>query len=210
MNEWMNEESWMRGQQTCPLTIHFNMWTVSSDVSIQRRHWQPLSVHLWAYCTHPTHDVNDVMCEGWPQHRGLRPLLFSNSGVGSFTSYKNQISASAVRRDLRFFVLIREVRTRDFPLSRPALFQLSQPGGSKWRQTAVMFTPYRIKSFLVQYEKQRHRTGTSRSRTSNVVPYRLTERVRWTKSSISHKHIQTTTINENRSLISSIKINKNR
>ena len=150
------------------------------------------------------------MCEGWPQHRGLRPLLFSNSGVGSFTSYKNQISASAVRRDLRFFVLIREVRTRDFPLSRPALFQLSQPGGSKWRQTAVMFTPYRIKSFLVQYEQQRHQTGTSRSRTSNVVPYRLTERVRWTKSSISHKHIQTTTINENRSLISSIKINKNR
>ena len=102
------EESWMRGQQTCPLTIHFNMWTVSSDVSIQRRHWQPLSVHLWAYCTHPTHDVNDVMCEGWPQHRGLRPLLFSNSGVGSFTSHKNQISVSTVRRDLRFFFLIRE------------------------------------------------------------------------------------------------------
>ena len=22
-NESMNEESWMRGQQTCPLTIHF-------------------------------------------------------------------------------------------------------------------------------------------------------------------------------------------
>ena len=55
-----NEEEWMRGQQTCPLTIHFNMWTVRSDVSIQRRHWQPLSVHLWAYCTHPTHDVNDL------------------------------------------------------------------------------------------------------------------------------------------------------
>ena len=50
--EWMNEESWMRGQQTYPHTIHFNMWTVSPDVSIQRRHWQPLSVHLWAYCTH--------------------------------------------------------------------------------------------------------------------------------------------------------------
>ena len=30
----MNEESWMRGQQTCPFTIHYNMWTVSSDVSI--------------------------------------------------------------------------------------------------------------------------------------------------------------------------------
>ena len=60
MNEWMNEESWMRGQQTYPLTIHFNMWTVSSDVSIQRRHWQPLSVHLWAYCTHPTHSLKQI------------------------------------------------------------------------------------------------------------------------------------------------------
>ena len=107
-NERMNEESRMRGQQTCPLTIYFNMWTVSSDVSTQRRHWQPLSVHVWAYCTHPAHDVNAVMCEGWPQHRGLRPLLFSNSGMGSFSSHKNQISESAVRRDLRFFVLIRE------------------------------------------------------------------------------------------------------
>ena len=32
----------------------------------------------------------------------------SNSGVGSFTSPKDQISESSVRRDLRFFVLIRE------------------------------------------------------------------------------------------------------
>ena len=36
------------------------------------------------------------------------PYSFSNSGVGSFTSHKNQISVSAVRRGLRFFVLIRE------------------------------------------------------------------------------------------------------
>ena len=43
------------------------------------------------------------MCEGWPQHRGLRPLVFSNSGVGSFTSHKNQICVSAVRLNLRFF-----------------------------------------------------------------------------------------------------------
>ena len=28
--------------------------------------------------------------EGWPHHRSLRPLLFSNSGVGSFTSYKKK------------------------------------------------------------------------------------------------------------------------
>ena len=54
----------------------------------------------------PKSDVNDVMGEGWPQRRGLRPLLFS--GVGFFTSHKNQISVSAVRRDVRFFILIRE------------------------------------------------------------------------------------------------------
>ena len=34
LNEWM-KMSWMRGQQTYPLTIYFNMWTVSSDVSIK-------------------------------------------------------------------------------------------------------------------------------------------------------------------------------
>ena len=84
--------------------IYVNMWTVSLDINIQWHHWQPLSVHLWAYCTHPTHDENDVMCEGWPHQRGLCPLVFSNSGVGSFTSHKNQISISAVRQDLQFFV----------------------------------------------------------------------------------------------------------
>ena len=28
--------------------------------------------------------------KGWPYYRGLRPLLFSNSDVGSFTSHKNK------------------------------------------------------------------------------------------------------------------------
>ena len=92
-NEGRKERSWISGQQTCPLTTYINIWTVSSDVSIQRRQRQPLSVQpkMW------------MMCEGWPHHRGLRPLLFSNSGVGSFTNHKNQISASAVRRDPRLF-----------------------------------------------------------------------------------------------------------
>ena len=74
------------------------------------------------------------MREGWPA-----TWLFSNSGVSSFTS-SNQGTVSAVRRDLRFFVLTREdlfadamhfllsylktmgvglarVRARDLPLS---------------------------------------------------------------------------------------------
>ena len=45
---------------------------------------------------------------GWPHHRGLHPPLFLTSGGGSFTSHKNQINESALRRDLQFFVLIRE------------------------------------------------------------------------------------------------------
>ena len=108
---WLTLEGrkeWVMDERT---TIYINMWrTISSDVSIQWRHYQLLSVHLWAYCTHPTHNVNDVwiMCEGWPNHQGLRPVIFSNSGVGSFTSQMNQISESAVRRDLRVFVLIRD------------------------------------------------------------------------------------------------------
>ena len=45
----------------------------------------------------------------WPHHRGLCPLLILNSGVGSFTSHKNQISESPVRWDLRVFILIRDI-----------------------------------------------------------------------------------------------------
>ena len=33
---------------------------------------------------------NPTTRKGWPHHRGLRPLLFSNSGVGSFTSHMNR------------------------------------------------------------------------------------------------------------------------
>ena len=33
---------------------------------------------------------NPTTRKGWPHHRALRPLLFSNSGVGSFTCHKNK------------------------------------------------------------------------------------------------------------------------
>ena len=39
---------------------------------------------------------------------GSTLLLYWNSGVGSFTSHKNQTNESAVRWDLRFFILVRE------------------------------------------------------------------------------------------------------
>ena len=207
MNEWRVVDE--RTTDVPYLQYIFNMWKVCSDVSIQKA---PLTAALSPFMSllYPPNPWCE-WCDVWrltTTPGSTSPTLFQQ-WCGFFYVLQEPNKCKCCE-NLRFFVLIREVRTRDFPLSRPALFQLSQPGGSKWRQTAVMFTPYRIKSFLVQYEQQRHRTGTSRSRTSNVVPYRLTERVRWTKSSISHKYIQTTTINENRSLISSIKINKNR
>ena len=43
---------------------------------------------------------------GHPTAVDYLPSLFSNSGVGSFTSHKNQINGSVVRLDLWFFVLI--------------------------------------------------------------------------------------------------------
>ena len=99
------------------------------------------------------------MSEGWPQHRGLRPLLFSNSGVGSFTSHKNRsvkvlwdgtygfssLSEKTRKSNHLQMSLQRQhfllsylktlsvgpagVWTRDLPLGRPALSQLSQPDG---------------------------------------------------------------------------------
>ena len=54
--------SWIRIQQ-CAASLHYsiNMLTVSLDLSMQGRHWQPLSVHLWAHCNPPiAHDMNDA------------------------------------------------------------------------------------------------------------------------------------------------------
>ena len=97
------KESWMKGQRKCPL---FYINNVNSKLE-RCNTKEPLAaalVHIWAYCTHSTLDVNDVMSEGWPHRRGLHPLHFSNSGVGSSMSHKNQASVSAVRQDLWFFL----------------------------------------------------------------------------------------------------------
>ena len=76
----------------------------------------------------PTQPMMWMMCEGWQHHRGLHPLLFSNSGVGSFTSHKNQISASAVRRDLRFFPgLYSALRSNPLPFYMPFFCEKGGP-----------------------------------------------------------------------------------
>ena len=50
--------------------------------------------------THRSHarcHPNPATRKGWPHHRGLRPLLFSNSGVGYFTSHENRSVKVLVR-----------------------------------------------------------------------------------------------------------------
>ena len=58
--------------------------------------WDYPYIKISFQITHPAQ-------KGYPHHRNLCPLLFMNSGVGSFqlsfTSHKNQISESAVRWD---------------------------------------------------------------------------------------------------------------
>ena len=101
-------ESWMRGQQTCPLTIHFNMWTVSSDVTKA-----PLAAALspfmsLLYPPNPRCEWCDVWRLATPPG-STSPTLFEH-WWGFFYVPLNQTSVSAVRRDLRFFVLIGKVK----------------------------------------------------------------------------------------------------
>ena len=143
----MNEESWMRGQQTCPLTIYFNMWTVSSDVSTRRRHWQPLSVHyqpnpwcewcdMWRLTTTPG-STSPTLFEQWcgffyvPQEPDKCKCC--ETGPTVFRPYPRRLESLTVCRChykgrtllLSYFKTLSvspaAVRTRDLPLSKPAL-----------------------------------------------------------------------------------------
>ena len=184
------------------------MWTVSSDVSIKRRHRQPLSVHLLAYCTNPTLGTRgfsrvqrefSVLAEGrhmrvtiktWQKpetalEKSLAPRVYQPNpwcewcdvwrlaippGSTSPTLFEKWCGlfyvpqepdkckccltrptvfsslSEKTRKSNRYFAGITKqhflvsylktlsvgqagVRTRDLPLSRPALSQLSQPGG---------------------------------------------------------------------------------
>ena len=45
---------------------------------------------------------NPTSGKGWPDHCGLRPLLFLNSDVGSFTSRKNKLVKVLLDRTYSF------------------------------------------------------------------------------------------------------------
>ena len=99
--------------------------------------------------------TNPTTRKGWPHHQGLRPLLFSNGDMGSFTSHKNKSVKVLWDGTYGFSSLSEKTRksnhlqmsiqrqhfllsylktlsidsagvwTRNLPLGRPALSQLS-------------------------------------------------------------------------------------
>ena len=91
------------------LTRYINMWIVSLDVSIQRHHWQLLSVHF--ELTVPTQPMMwMICCVVWrlTTPPGCTPPALFEQWYGFFYVPQEPDILSAVRRDLRFFVLIRE------------------------------------------------------------------------------------------------------
>ena len=103
--------------------IHVNA-LMRLTIAEKPERWDRTSAYIGAHCCHfrpcmisphPTQtSCSDQHKSDRPWHRVLRSLLFSNSIMGSFTSHMTKISESALRRGLRFIVLIRE----DFLLSR--------------------------------------------------------------------------------------------
>ena len=104
-------ESWMRGQQTCPL---YNITYQHVNSKLGRQHTKaplaaaigPFFYELNYWSPHKTHDVNDV----WrlPTSLGSTSNTLFEQWCGFFYVPQEQIGVSAVRRLLRFFILNRE------------------------------------------------------------------------------------------------------
>ena len=91
-------------------TRYINMWIVSLDVSIQRYHWQPLSVHF--ELTVPTQPMMSmkwhVVRSFTTPLRSRSPTLFEQCCGFFYVPQEPVIMLTAVRRNVQFFVLIRE------------------------------------------------------------------------------------------------------
>ena len=84
--EVTKEQGW--GYSTLLYFIEFATVTQHGDRGWNRNN---LPTDTYTFILHPAHE-----CMVVPHHRGLCPLLFRNSSVGSFTSHKNQNSERAV------------------------------------------------------------------------------------------------------------------
>ena len=102
---------------------------------------------------------NPTARKGWPHHRGLPPLLFSNSGVVSFRK-SNHLQMSLQRQHFLLSYLKTlsvgqaEVWTGYLPLSRPVLFQLSSPRGgtnsTPWKEPYIPRVFHCLLLFLLE------------------------------------------------------------
>ena len=91
-----------------------DVWNIPS-LSETAVHIQPLLYFTLLYWTRSPQWLNPLHYPSspWkvvPHHRGLRPLLFTNSSMGSFMSHKNQNSERAVRRGQRFSFLFEKTK----------------------------------------------------------------------------------------------------
>ena len=92
---------------------------------------------------------NPTTRKGWPHHRGLRPLLFSNSDVGSFTSHENKSVKVLWERTYGFSSLSEKTRKSyhlQMPLQRQHfllsyLKTLSVGLAGVWTRDLLLSTP---------------------------------------------------------------------
>ena len=59
---------------SCLMAVFYNSILVRSDVSLLRRLWLPLPVHIWSHS--PTQPMHEMWDETTDTYRGLRALLF--------------------------------------------------------------------------------------------------------------------------------------
>ena len=106
ISEWMNEEPWMRGQQTCPLTIHFNM-----NTKLGRQHTKaPLEAALSPFMSflYPPNPWCE-WCDEWrlfrPYSRRLESLTICRYHYKGNTFFSDRRSLTR-RRFARLFFFV--------------------------------------------------------------------------------------------------------
>ena len=123
LNHVMYIMSWIKGQQDMA-SLHYvlNMSTVSMDLSKQGCHWQPLSLHLWAFCNPPiTHDMNDLCVVTktrndlqWPTMTTMTTMIYNDLQWPTMTTmiYNDLQWPTMTYNDLQWPTMTYNGRTR--------------------------------------------------------------------------------------------------
>ena len=153
--------------------VYINMWrTISLDVS----HRRPHSVYLWAYCTHPTHNVNDVWRFAKPpgstsstlfeQWRGFfyvpqEPDKWKCCETGStvFRPYPRRLESLTVRRchykGSTFFSVILSCWVLVWPGLEPVTSNSADRRSPNWANRAKSISTLHRIAFLVEMKSDR-------------------------------------------------------